>query len=301
MKTWAKWAGLTVMLMLCAALVLARQVPRPPDSVVLEEDVPYRQVDGETLKLDVARPKAGDGPFPCVVFIHGGGWRAGDKHDFRAGIFGVATQGVVGVSVQYRFAPRHPFPAQLDDVKAAVRYVRDHAKELKVDPDRIAALGGSAGAHLALMLATTSDEDPRDATSAAVKAAVSLAGPVDLTRRYPDASRYMLEDFLGQDHKADRAVQEKASPLFHLNAGDAPVLLIHGTKDELVPYDQIPTFAVACKNAGVEAEVFTIEGGGHGGGGDPEAWKTAIVKSMTFLRKHLGMTPILEPGDPKAP
>ncbi|WP_165071233.1 alpha/beta hydrolase [Paludisphaera rhizosphaerae] len=291
MKTWAKWAGLTVLLMFCAALVLARQEPTPPDSVVFEKDVAYREVDGETLKLDIARPKDGDGPFPCVVFIHGGGWRAGDKRDFRGGIFGMAGQGAVGVSVQYRFAPKHPFPAQVDDVKAAVRYIREHAKELKVDPDRIAALGGSAGAYLALMLATTGDEDPKDGTSSAVKAAVSLAGPVDLTITYPIASRFMLDDFMGKDHKDDHAAKEKASPLHHLNAGDAPVLLIHGTKDELVPYEQIPPFAEACKKAGVEAEVLTIEGGGHGGG-DAEALKRAIVKSVSFLRKHLGMPPI---------
>lgn len=298
MKTWAKWAGLTAAMVLCAALVRARQ--DAPASVVFENDVPYREVDGETLKLDIGRPKDGAGPFPCVVFIHGGGWRAGDKRDFHDAISTVAAQGVVCVSVQYRFAPKHTFPAQLDDVKAAVRYVREHAKELKVDPDRIAAVGGSAGTHLALMLATTGDEDPKDATSSGVRAAVSLVGPTDLTKRYPDASRYMLEDFLGQDRKADRTAQEKASPLYHLNAGDAPVLLIHGTKDELVPYDQIPEFAAACKKAGVEAELITIEGGGHGGGGDPAAWSQAFAKSVAFLRKHLDMPPP-KLGEPKAP
>nr|WP_303652886.1 alpha/beta hydrolase [Paludisphaera mucosa] len=288
-------------MVLCVTFVLARQEPTPPESIVFEKDVVYREVDGETLHVDFARPKAGEGPFPVVVFIHGGGWRAGDKRDFRDGLFGVAQQGCAGVSVQYRFAPKHPFPAQLDDVKAAVRFVREHAKEWKLDPDRIAVMGGSAGAHLALLLATTADEDPKDAkTSSAVKAAVSLAGPTDLTRPYPDASRAMVEDLLGQARKADRAAQDAASPLHHLNAGDAPVLLIHGTKDQLVPYDQATAFEEACKKVGVEAELFTIVGGDHGGGGDrPEEWKTAVVKSVVFLRKHLGMPPL--PGTEAAP
>lgn len=293
MKLWKKWAGLTALLVLGAAVALARREPSPPDSIVFEPDVTYREVTGETLRLDFARPKEGDGPFPVVVCIHGGGWRAGDKQDFREALFGLAQQGCAVVSVQYRFAPRHPFPAQLDDVKAAVRFVRDRAKTWKLDPERIAVMGGSAGAHLALLLATTGDEDPKDAPSAAIRAAVSIAGPTDLTADFPEASRDMVADFLGRDRRADRAVQEGASPLFHLNPGDAPVLLIHGTKDELVPYDQATRFREACEKAGVEAELVTIQGGGHGGGGDdPHAWETVIVKSVAFLRKHLGLPPL---------
>ncbi len=289
MKTWIKWAGLTSALFLGVAVLAARQEPKPPDSIVYEPDVVYKTVDGEALHLDFARPKDGDGPFPLVVFIHGGGWRAGDKSMFRDGVFGVAQQGCAAITVQYRFTPKHTFPAQLDDVKDAVRFARDHAKEWKIDPDRIVAMGGSAGAHLALLLATTGDEDDAAKTSSAVKAAVSHAGPVDLTKPYPDASRDMVEDLLGQDHKADREAQEKASPLFHLNAGDAPVLLIHGTKDELVPYDQATAFEAACKKAGVEVELFTVPDGGHGGGGDPKAWEKSVLKSIAFLRKHLDL------------
>jgi acetyl esterase/lipase len=292
-KTWIKWAGLTAAMFLGVAVVLARQEPKPPDSIVYEADVPYKTVDGETLHMDFARPKAGDGPFPVIVFIHGGGWRGGDKSMFRDGLFSVAQQGCAAVTVQYRFAPKHTFPAQLDDVRDAARFVRERAREWKIDPDRVATIGGSAGAHLALMLATTGDEDEAGKTPTAVKAAVSIAGPVDLTKHFPDASRFMLEDFLGQEHKADRKTQEEASPLFHLNAGDAPVLLIHGTKDELVPYDQATAFKEACEKAGVEVELFTIKGGGHGGGGDdPKDWDTAVVKSIAFLREHLGLPPL---------
>jgi acetyl esterase/lipase len=292
-KTWIKWAGLTAAMALCVAIALARQAPRPPDSIVYQEGVPYKTVDGETLLMDFARPKVGDGPFPVVVFIHGGGWRTGDRSMLRHAVYSVAQQGCAGVTVQYRFAPSHAFPAQLDDVKDAVRFVREHAKEWKIDPDRVATFGGSAGAHLALLLATTGDEDEAGKTSTAVRAAVSIAGPVDLTKRFPDASRHMVEDLLGQGRKGDREAQERASPLFHLDAGDPPVLLIHGTKDELVPYDQATAFKEACEAAGVKAELFTIPGGGHSGGGDdPEDWQRAVAKTVAFLREHLGLTPI---------
>ena len=294
---WKGWKGTAAFLgaIVAAAVLVAARVPGPPDSIVFEPDVPYKQVDGKALRMDYARPKAGDGPFPMVLFIHGGGWRAGDKAMFRDGVFGVAQQGCAAASVQYRFAPEHPFPAQLDDVKDAVRYIREHAAEWKVDPDRIGVMGGSAGGHLALLLATTGDEDGDARPSAAVKAAVSIAGPTDLTRPYPDASRAMVEDLLGPARKADRAAQEAASPRFHLDAGDAPVLLIHGTKDELVPYDQATAFEEACKKAGVAAELFTIPDGGHGGGtGDPKAWERSVVRSIAFLREHLG--PPAPPG-----
>ncbi|MFO0959298.1 MAG: alpha/beta hydrolase [Isosphaeraceae bacterium] len=287
-------------LILVAWIVKARQDP-PPANVEFTPNIVYREVGGETLHLDLARPRYAEGPAPCVVFIHGGGWRAGSRREYREGLFGSASQGIAAVSIQYRFAPRNTFPSQLDDVKSAVRFVREHAGKWKIDPDRIAVMGGSAGAHLALLLATTADEDPVDSPgSTTVKAAVSFAGPTDLTRTFPDASRFMVEDLLGPGGKADVAARRSASPIHHLNAGDPPVLLIHGTKDELVPYDQATEFARACKEAGVEAELLTIEGGGHGGG-DPEAWKQAILRSFGFLREHLGMAPIPGTGPHNAP
>lgn len=302
MKRLGKWTfrlAAVLGVVVVVAIVKARQEPAPPANVEYTPDVAYREVGGETLRLDLARPKSAEGPVPCIVFIHGGGWRAGSRREFREGLLNSAAQGAAAVSIQYRFAPKDTFPAQIDDVKAAVRFVREHAREWKIDPDRIAVIGGSAGAHLALLLATTADEDPRaPGPSTAVQAVVSIAGPTDLTQTFPDASRYMVEDLLGKDRKADVAVQKAASPIHHVNAGDPPALLIHGTKDELVPYDQATHFLEACKQAGVTAELFTIEGGGHGGG-NPEAWKQAVTRSIEFLRQHLGMPPIATPGTAK--
>ena len=141
--------GIGVMSLAVAVMVLLARSPQPPGTVVLEKDVVYCTVEGKPLKLDIARPKAGEGPFPAILCIHGGGWRAGDKSEYLQAIFELSQQGYVAATVQYRFAPKFPFPAQIHDVKAAVRYLRGHARRLRIDPDRIGVMGASAGGHLA--------------------------------------------------------------------------------------------------------------------------------------------------------
>ena len=249
-------------------------------------------MEGKPLLLDLARPKTGAGPFPVVLCIHGGGWRMGDKSEFLGALFSLAEQGYVAASVNYRFAPADRFPAQIQDVKTAVRYLRSRAKELGIDTDHVGVLGGSAGGHLALLLGTTEAQDfppvgDYPSFSGAVQAVVSIAGPTDLTRRFPKTSEWMVTDLIGKTREDAPGDYERASPLHYVSATDAPVLAIHGTRDELVPYEQSTSLAAAFKNAGVEAEVFTIQNGGHGSGGDPEDWKSGIVKMVQFFDKHL--------------
>lgn len=107
-----------------------------PADITAEYDVPYHEVGGESLSMDIATPKSGSGPYPAVVCIHGGGWRGGDKLSYRPLIHQLAQRGFVAVSVRYRFAPAHRFPSQLEDVRSAVRYLRKNADRLDVDPDR---------------------------------------------------------------------------------------------------------------------------------------------------------------------
>jgi acetyl esterase/lipase len=279
---------------LAIGLVFLARAAQPPSDVILDKDVVYRTVAGQKLALDIARPKAGEGPFPAILCIHGGGWRAGDKHEYLQALYGFAKQGYVSASVQYRFAPKFPFPAQIHDVKAALRYLRGHAKELRIDPDRIGVMGGSAGGHLALLLATTDRTDgldePEDASSTVstrVQAVVSLAGPSDLTKPYPKASEYMVTDLIGQTRKTAPELYAKASPITYVTAHDPPTFAIHGTNDELVPYDQATELVAACKKAGVSAELLTIPNGGHGSGAMPEDWANAIVKSVDFFNRNL--------------
>src|SRR5207244_770671 len=125
------------------------------------DDVVYTKAGGTELKLDVARPAEGEGPFPVVVAIHGGAWRGGDKAGLRPALAEFARHGYVAVSPQYRFCPKETFPAQVHDVKAAVRWVKTNAKKYRIDPKRIGAMGFSAGGHLALMLGVTVPNDGR--------------------------------------------------------------------------------------------------------------------------------------------
>jgi acetyl esterase/lipase len=284
--------GITTLV--ASGFVLLARAAQPPDTVVLERDVVYRTVAGKSLKLDIVRPKAGSGPFPAILCIHGGGWQAGDKSEFLQLLYGFAQQGYVAAAVQYRLAPEFTFPAQVHDVKAAVIYLRSHAKELRIDPDRIGVMGGSAGGHLALMLATTGPADGLEVSatesasvSSRVQAVVNMAGPCDLTRPYPKASEYMVTDMVGKSRKDAPELYAKASPLKYVSAGDTPMFTIHGTKDELVPFEQSPELVAACKKVGVPAELVTIQDGGHGSGGKAEDWADAITKSVEFFNRQL--------------
>ncbi|WP_435016443.1 alpha/beta fold hydrolase [Tundrisphaera sp. TA3] len=275
-------AAVTGILAVGAAWARARQAT-VPEGVAFEPDITYATAGGEALRLDLARPQSGDGPFPLVVCIHGGGWQAGSKADFRTAAFGLAQQGFAAASVQYRLAPRHPFPAQYDDVKAAVAALRERAKEWKIDPDRVAVLGGSAGGHLALMLAT----DP----ALKIKAAVSLAGPTDLTRSFPEETDRIVRTLIGPDAPDPAEARRLASPIRRVGPGVAPILMIHGDQDEIVPYDQSTTMRDAYRGAGLDAELLTIRGGKHGGGGSAEDGASAILKAVEFLRSHLKAGP----------
>ncbi len=135
--------------------------------VKTERDIVYTKVGATELKLDVARPAQGDGPFPAVLVIHGGAWRGGDKGHMGPLLNEFANHGYVAVSPQYRFCPKEVFPAQVHDVKAAVRWLKTNAKTYRVDPERVGAIGFSAGGHLALMLGVTGPSDGLEGDAAA--------------------------------------------------------------------------------------------------------------------------------------
>jgi acetyl esterase/lipase len=294
------WAILAALIVAPSAAFSAEPT-EPVPGVLLETDVQYGAGGGVPLHMDIARPRGGDsstgprtdGPFPAVVFIHGGGWRGGDKAVYRGAILGYAAAGYIAASVQYRFAPAHAWPAQIEDVKCAVRYLRSRARDLNLDPDRIGATGGSAGGHLALMLGMTDEKAGLEGHgghaqySSRVQAVASLAGPADLRRMFPDLVEAMLSDLVGgsRDQRADG--YRSATPLTYLSPDDPPVLAIHGTVDALVPYEQATSLLAACEKAGVEASLVTIPDGNHGSGGRPEDWHAANMKMLEFFNRHL--------------
>jgi acetyl esterase/lipase len=269
------------------------------DDFDVEPNVEYSNPQDQHLKLTLVRPKKIDGLAPAVVCIHGGGWTGGSRDGWEGVCKQLAERGFVAVTVQYRFAPAFPFPAAIEDVQAAVRWVRANADRLKVDPDRIGTLGDSAGGHLAQCLGVGADADrlaPDVAgqhgsgtagQSCRVQCVVNIYGPNDLTRHYrtnPGVDN-LLKNFLGGDVEHARHNFILASPFYWVTPDAAPTLIIHGTKDDIVPFAQGEMMRDRLAAAGVEVELLPIEGAGHGfGGADREKAHAAM---FDWLEKHL--------------
>lgn len=274
-----------------AALPLAAQ--QAPEGVTVENDLEYANPDGQHLQLNLARPSTGEGPFPAVVCIHGGGFRAGTRQSYDSLIRKLAQNGYVAATVTYRLAPKYPFPAAVHDVKAAVRWLRANAKRYHVDPDRIGATGGSAGGHLAQFLGVTADvkafegEGGHPEQSSRVACVVNYYGPSDFTQSYGksvDASE-VLPLFLGGNLEQARRRHIEASPLYWVTPHAAPTLCVHGTKDNYVAFEQATWLVDRLKAAGVEAELLALEGAGHGFR-DADA-RRAEEATLAFFNRHL--------------
>jgi acetyl esterase/lipase len=265
-----------------------------PDDVIFEADIEYANPDGERLELDLARPKTRQGSAPAVVCIHGGGFRAGNReHHDRLCIL-LAQRGYVAATVTYRLAPKYQFPAAVHDVKAAVRWLRANASRYGIDPDRIGATGDSAGGHLALFLGLTGDVKQLDGTeggnldkSSAVSCVVDVYGPSDFTKSYDksvDAAQ-VLPLFLGGDLQTARHRHILASPLSWVTPHAAATLVIHGTEDKYVAYEQAVWLVDRLRGADVDVELLTLEGAGHGFKGEDS--KRAQEAMFAFFDKHL--------------
>lgn len=274
-------------------VVFPRPGPVVPDSVSFEPNIEYTNPDGQHLELDLARPKTGTGPFPAVICIHGGGFRAGSRQGYDGLCIKLAERGYVAVTVSYRLAPKYQFPAAIHDVKAAVRWLRAHARDYHIDPNRIGVTGGSAGGHLAQFLAVTGDvkrsegEGGNPEQSSRVSCVVNVYGPSDFTKSYGksvDAAQ-VLPLWLGGDLEKERAKHVLASPLYWVTPDAAPTLCIHGTDDKYVAHEQAVWIVDRLKAAGVEAELLTLQGAGHGfKGKDAETAEKAL---FAFFDKHL--------------
>lgn len=197
--------------------------------VNLREDIEFARREERPLKCDVFTPDGLEGPAPAVLLIHGGAWKLGDKTQLRGYGFLLGREGFVCVAPQYRLSGEAVWPAQIDDVDAALHWVQDHAAELGVDPARISMLGHSSGGHLALLAAA---RNARAAGRPPVAAIYSFYAPVELT---PGAEmlREFVDDFLGQD--ADAATYRDASPVQHLAPGFPPTMILQSNADAIVP------------------------------------------------------------------
>ena len=268
--------------------------PRLPEGAISHRDLAYVPDGHERQKLDLYVPKDGTN-LPLIINIHGGSFKAGSKEQ---GVpLDYLRQGYAVASINYRLSQHAKFPAQIEDCKAAVRWLRAHAAEYRLDSNHFAAWGASAGGHLTAMLGTTGDTKEFDVgvnldQSSRVQAVVDYFGPTDFLQmdahRLPngmthDPANSPESELIGgaiQDNKAKTA---KANPITYVTPGDPPFLICHGDQDPLVPHHQSELLEAALNKAGVPVTLYTVKGAGHGRFNDPK------VPEMTreFLAKYL--------------
>jgi acetyl esterase/lipase len=236
-----------------------------------EKDVTYCTVDKTALKLDVYYPaQYSASAWPVVIYIHGGAWQKGDKSEgagFRS-MAGLQSAGFLVIAVNYRLAPQYIFPAQIQDVKCAVRYLRAHAAEYHLDPEKIGVWGGSAGGHLSALLGTSGGTPGWDVgeyldQSSRVQAVVDMFGPADLSVEF-DASNFQTARAVFGAVSKDDPKLAAASPVTYIDPGDPPFLILHGDQDTTVPLEQSQILVQKLLDAGVEAQLVVVHGAGHG-------------------------------------
>ena len=252
-----------------------------PGDIDLKADLPYAGTDNARQRLDLLLPKTrkSDKPLPVVVFIHGGAWQSGSKENGRGNLMPLVRSGdFAGVSVGYRLTDQAVWPAQIHDCKAAIRWIRGHAKEYGLDGDKIAVWGSSAGGHLVSMLGTSGGVaelegslGPDTAQSSRVTCVINFFGPEDFLSmvRQPSAmdrskGAYPEAKLLGGTVQEKPEAAKAASPVTYVTPDDPPFLTAHGTKDTTVPYTQAEEIDAALKKAGVSSILISMEGGGHG-------------------------------------
>lgn len=221
----------------------------------VKRDIVYSRKDGEALKAD-AYISDGQGPFPGVLVIHGGGWYKGNRSQMNSIAKRLAKNGYTAINISYRLAPEHIFPAQLEDCQSALRWMRNHAEQFKIDPEHIGAFGYSAGAHLATLLGTTGQKE--DGTD--IQAVVAGGTPTDL-RLSPNSP--MVRRFLGTTIDKNPEVYREASPIAHVSDQSAPTFFYHGKWDRIVKHERSIEMNRALKQAGVSSELYLISGMGH--------------------------------------
>lgn len=279
------------------ALVLAT-VSRSENAARVERDVQYGEAGGQKLRLDVFQPAGETAVHPAVVLVHGGGWREGDKRDFDELARVLSDSGYACFSVNYRLVKHgaNQYPAQIDDVQRAVRWIRSRAATYHIDPNRLAGLGASAGGHLVALLGTRDTRDNRDASlagySSRVSCVVDLFGPTDFTiqpsekaTQNPDVRNLVL-DFFGKTPKEAPELYRDASPIAHIDRKTVPFLIFHGRLDAIVPLDQSQRMHNALLKNGTFSRLVIFPDEGHGIQ-KPENRTAFGQQTVAFLKRFM--------------
>ncbi len=287
------WCGL--LLWLGSAVFLPAQTPAPREF----RDVPYVTGGHERQRLNLFLPSVapGAGKMPLIVSVHGGGWDGGNKEQAFPGP--LLERGYAVASIDYRLSRDAIYPAQIEDCKAAIRWLRAHAADYGIDPARIGVWGASAGGHLVALLGTTGQTRRFDMgenldQSSAVSCVVDWFGPSDFlhcwgTSSDPNVRSYITGPFaaklLGGPAREHEDLAHAASPIEFVDAHTAPFLIQHGDKDPVVPLSQSQILDAALKKAGVESTLVVVPGAGHGDAAFLQG--SVIDQTLAFFDKHL--------------
>lgn len=268
----------------------------PPEGYIAVRDLDYAGRDNPRQKLDLYLPeKPSDKPRPLIIYIHGGGWEGGGKEDAGALLLFAKQGGYAAASIGYRLTDEARWPAQIHDVKAALRWLKAHAKDHGIDPEKVALFGISAGGHLVSLLGTSQGVKELEGTvgvpgeSLKIRCVANFCGPANfltfpgqgsvIDPEKPDAAIYKL---FGGPLSQRQAEARTASPVSHVSGDDPPFLHIHGTADRLVPLAQALEFDAVLDKAGVESTLLTGEGAPH-----VFFSEDLRAKMQAFFDKHL--------------
>lgn len=272
-----------------SASLAGQAVAKDSDSITVKEGITYRETPEQNLELELYLP-ANHEWNATIVFAHGGGWRTGGLGQFKSFSKYMAKQGYACANILYRLSDVAQYPAAVKDFKAAIKWLRANAVKYKIDENRIAAAGGSAGGHLAALASTLPNYEPlepdgfHEDISSDVQAAVLFNGVYDLTivKNLPRTPPNVLK-FLGGTYEEIPDVYKEASPVRHISSDDPPTLILHGTNDRVVPYPLAKQYRNTLQEQDIYSELFTAEGAGHGFFNGPP-WK---AKTLTAMEEFL--------------
>lgn len=272
-------------------LDLIETEPDVPDNILVTKNIEYKNIDSISLQLDLYKLKNLQTPAPAMIFIHGGAWRSGKRSDYLPYLIDYAKKGYITITVSYRLVKEAIFPAAVQDVNCAVKWIRSHSEEYGIDADKMVLIGGSAGGHLAMMVGYGGNESLFDEScsienTSKVKAIIDLYGPTDLTTPYAKGT-YQTKDFIGSSYEDKPQLYKLASPKTYISPDDPPTLIFQGTIDSLVPVSQSDSLDIWLSRAGVPHEYHRLKGWPHTMDLSVKVNSYCQFYIDAFLEKHL--------------
>ena len=226
-----------------------------PNNIKEYKDVVYKSVEDKDLKLDIYHQKNVSDTIPLIIFIHGGAWKKGNKHDYWPYLIPYAEKGYITATIQYRLTGEAKYPAQLKDVESAIVWLQENADKYHIDKNKVVLVGGSAGGHLAMLAAYSN-------LSLNIKGVVNLYGPSDLTTEYARGTK-SVQNLIGKSYQEAPELYKIASPLNYISKNIPPTLTFQGTLDDLVPYEQSDNLDKKIKEEGATSYYHKLKGWPH--------------------------------------